>query len=121
METIGEFSRRENMRWLHRVILCIGVVALLPLGLLWAGGNPQEAAKPQVATDPQTGRAIGAKEMPPDELRKLIDQKAKMIIIDVRDETQFQKETIKGAIHVPYAELPARLKEIPKDTILVFT
>jgi len=109
------------MRWLHRIILCIGVVALLPAGLLWPRGNPQQSGKPQFATDPQTGRAVGAKEMAPDELRKLIDQKAKMIIIDIRGETQFQKETIKGAVHVPFAELETRLKEIPKDTILVFT
>lgn len=81
----------------------------------------QETGKPQIAVDPQTGRAVGAKEMAPDELRKLIEQKAKMIIIDVRDEAQYQSETIKGAVHIPFADLEARLKDIPKDTILAFT
>jgi len=39
----------------------------------------------------------------------------------VRDESQFQKETIKGAIHIPLEDIPKRLKDIPKDTILAFT
>jgi hypothetical protein len=89
----------------------------------WAGapaGAPQQAA-PQFPVDPQTGRAIGAKEMVPEALRALVDRKAPVMIIDVRDEAQFAKETIKGAVHVPLAELEARLEDIPKDTVLVFT
>jgi hypothetical protein len=109
------------MKGLLRIMLLIGVAAGPLVGLLFVHANPQGPGKPQVAVDPQTGRAVGAKAIVPDELRKLIDQKAKMIIIDVRDETQYEKETIKGAIYLPFAELEDRLKEIPKDTILVFT
>jgi 3-mercaptopyruvate sulfurtransferase SseA len=109
------------MKWLRQSILCVVVASVPAVGLLLAHAGPQDSGKPQMAIDPQTGRALEAKEMAPDELRKLIDQKAKMIIIDVRDEAQFQKETIKGAIYIPFAELEGRLKEIPKDTILVFT
>ena len=86
-----------------------------------ANSGSQDSSKPQIAMDPQTGRAIGAKEIVPDELTKLIEQKAKVIIIDVRDESQFQKETIKGAIHIPLEDVEKRLKEIPHDTVLVFT
>jgi 3-mercaptopyruvate sulfurtransferase SseA len=99
----------------------IGAFTLLFFaGMLCARGDFQ-AAKSQIEIDPQTGRAVRAKEMAPDELRKLIEQKAKTIIIDVRDEAQFQKETIKGAVHIPFADLEVRLKDIPKDTTLVFT
>lgn len=103
------------------VLLAGTATGLLLVGLSITKPDAQETGKPQIAVDPQTGRAVGAREMPPDELRKLIEQKAKTIIIDVRDEAQFQKETIKGAIHIPFADLEARLKEIPKDTTLVFT
>jgi 3-mercaptopyruvate sulfurtransferase SseA len=101
-------------------------VAMVAASLASAAALPQEAARPQGAAppfpvDPQTGRAIGAKEMAPDTLRELIEKKAPVIIIDVRDEAQFTQETIKGAVHVPFAELEARLKDIPKDTILAFT
>jgi hypothetical protein len=100
--------------------------ALLAGSLAAAAARPQAAAKPQAPApqfpvDPQTGRAIGAKEMAPDTLRDLIDKNAPVIVIDVRDEAQFTQETIKGAVHIPFAELEARLKDIPKDRILAFT
>lgn len=109
------------MKSLIRKILLAGVAAVLPGGPPLANPSFQDSARPQIEIDPQTGRAVGAKEMAPAALRKLIDEKAKMILIDVRDEGQFQKETIPGAIHIPFTDLEARLKEIPKDTILAFT
>lgn len=83
-------------------------------------GTAAQADK-KVQIDPQTGRAVGAREMTPDELKKLIDARGKVLIIDVRDPEAFQKETIKGAINIPIGQLEARLKDIPKDTTLVFT
>ncbi len=71
--------------------------------------------------DPQTGRAVGAKEISPEELKRLFDSKGKTLIIDVRDSSSFEKETIPGAIHIPLDQLKSRLKEIPKDTTLAFT
>ncbi len=109
------------MKFGIRIMLLWAAAALVPLASSTAWPGSQETGKPKVAVDPQTGRAVGAKEMQPDELKKLIEQKAKLIIIDVRDDADYQKETIKGAIHIPLENLGARLKEIPKDTVLVFT
>jgi rhodanese-related sulfurtransferase len=75
----------------------------------------------KVPTDPATGRAIGAKEMSPEELRARIDAASKTLIVDVRDPEEFAKETIKGAVNIPMAQLRNRLKDIPRDTNLVFT
>ena len=108
------------MNSILRTVLFCAFTIVLYAGISWAR-EVFQAAKTQIEVDPQTGRAVGAKEMAPDELRKLIEQKAKTIVIDVRDEAQFQKETIKGAVHIPFADLEARLKDIPKDTTLVFT
>jgi hypothetical protein len=109
------------MTYRHRAALVVvAAVAATTLSLA-ARPAPQEAAKPQLAIDPQTGRAIGAKEMAPEALKALVDQHAPVIIIDVRDEAQFAQETIKGAVYIPFADLETRLKEIPKDTVLVFT
>jgi hypothetical protein len=101
------------------IVFPLCLTHLICVAVIYAGS--QDPAKPQISTDPQTGRAIGAKEIVPDELKKLVEQKAKVIIIDVRDESQFQKETIKGAVHIPLADVENRLKDIPKDTVLVFT
>jgi rhodanese-related sulfurtransferase len=50
-----------------------------------------------------------------------MDGRAKMLLIDVREPDEFAKETIKGAINIPLGQLEGRLKDFPKDTILVFT
>ena len=71
--------------------------------------------------DPQTGRTIGAKDISPEELKSYINKKTKILIIDVRDPDSFAQETIKGAINIPLGQLEAKLKDIPKDTTLVFT
>jgi rhodanese-related sulfurtransferase len=69
----------------------------------------------------QTGQATGAKQIAPEDLRNLIDKNTKTLIIDVRDSDEFEKETIKGAINVPLAQLEPKLRDVPKDTTLVFT
>jgi 3-mercaptopyruvate sulfurtransferase SseA len=107
--------------WCRTVVVALVAAVTLPAGWPAAQPAPQETSARQVAIDPQTGRAIGAREMTPESLRTLIDRKAPLIVIDVRDEAQFEAETIKGAVHVPFADLEARLKDLPKDTILAFT
>jgi 3-mercaptopyruvate sulfurtransferase SseA len=93
--------------------IVIGVLALMLSSAF--------AQQPQFPTDPKTRRAIGAKEITPEQLRQRIDQKTKTLIIDVRDPEEFQEETIKGAINIPLAQLASKLKDIPKDATLVFT
>ena len=93
------------------------IFALLSLFLCAPDSTPQG----KVAVDEKTGRAVGAREMSPEELKSKIDAKANVLIIDVRDPEEFEKETIKGAINIPVGQLEDRLKNIPKDTVLVFT
>jgi 3-mercaptopyruvate sulfurtransferase SseA len=74
-----------------------------------------------IQVDPQTGRAVGAREISAEDVKKLVDAHGKVLVIDVREPDSFQKETIKGAINIPLGQLESRLKDIPKDTTLVFT
>jgi len=97
-------------------VACILQLLVLALAL----GTAAQADK-KFEVDPQTGRAVGAREMTPEELNKLIGAHGKVLIIDVREPEAFQKETIKGAVNIPIGQLEARLKDIPKDTTLVFT
>jgi 3-mercaptopyruvate sulfurtransferase SseA len=71
--------------------------------------------------DPQTKWAIGAKPKPADELKKQLDGGSAVLIIDVRPAASFEKETIPGAINIPLAELEDHLKNMSKDTFIVFT
>jgi hypothetical protein len=97
----------------HAVILST-VIALIALPVLAAG---QSLPYP---TDAQTGRA-GAKEMTAAELKQKIDAGERVLVIEVRDVSFYEKETIPGAIHIPFANLQEALKDIPKDRTLVFT
>ena len=74
-----------------------------------------------VQVDPQTGRAAGAKQMSAEDVKKLLDLHGKVMVIDVRETDAFQKETIQGAVNIPLGQLESKLKDIPKDTTLVFT
>jgi hypothetical protein len=84
---------------------------------------PMLAGEPSLPypRDPQTGRAVGAKEMAAAELKQKIDAGEPVLVIEVRDASFYEKETIPGAIHIPFAHLQEALQEIPKDRTLVFT
>ena len=81
----------------------------------------QQQPPPQFPVDPQTGRAIGARQISPEDVARALGTTKKVVIIDVREPDTFAKETIKGAINIPIGELEGRLKDFPKDTLLVFT
>ncbi len=44
----------------------------------------------------------------------LLMNRAKVLILDVRDEVEFAKGHIQGAKHIPQAELAGRIKEVEK-------
>jgi 3-mercaptopyruvate sulfurtransferase SseA len=55
------------------------------------------------------------------DLKKKLDSGEKFLLIDVREDWELKQDgAIPGAIHIPVAELDARMKDIPKDVELVF-
>jgi rhodanese-related sulfurtransferase len=66
-------------------------------------------------------RSASAKETPADELKRRIDAGEKVLVIDVRSDEEAKSGSIPSAVHVPLAQLEARMKDIPKDVRLVFT
>jgi len=93
-------------------------LAIAALSLCAASSLAQQQRRYEV--DPKTKRAVGAKQTPADELKKQLDA-GTVMIIDVRPPANFQKETIPGAINVPLEQLDGYLKNIAKDTYIVFT
>jgi rhodanese-related sulfurtransferase len=60
------------------------------------------------------GGVIFAEQIPADEWKK-------MLVIDARNEAQFTKAHIPGAIHMDWREVLARRQEIPKDkAVLIY-
>lgn len=79
-----------------------------------------------VAISSQRGAAEEQKAKQPEriavnDLKKKLDSGEKFLLIDVREDWEIKQDgAIPGAIHIPVAELDARMKDIPKDVEVVF-
>ncbi len=58
------------------------------------------------------------KEVNANELKQLIDSKADFILIDVREDYEFEEANINGTL-IPMGEVMDRVNEIPKDKQVV--
>jgi rhodanese-related sulfurtransferase len=62
----------------------------------------------------------GVKELTAEELAKLLEQPGKVFFLDVREPGEIQAlGSVKGYVNIPMSQLPARLREIPKDKVIV--
>src|SRR5438093_9497464 len=95
----------------------IAGLAIAGLSLFAASSFAQQR---RYEVDPKTKWAVRAKQTPADELKKQLEA-GTVMIIDVRQPSSFEKETIPGAINVPLDQLEGYLKKLSKDTYIVFT
>jgi rhodanese-related sulfurtransferase len=58
-------------------------------------------------------------EMGPVELKRLLDEKGSLMVIDVRDRDSYAKEHVPGAANIPLTELQKRLNDLPHEKTLV--
>lgn len=58
------------------------------------------------------------KEITPQELKKLIDEKADFVLIDVREPDEFEEVNIHGKL-IPMGDVMSRKDEIPRDKKVV--
>ena len=59
-------------------------------------------------------------ELGPHNLKRLLDEDASQtVVLDVRSQEGFDAGHIPGAVHIPFEELPRRLKELPKNRNIV--
>ena len=66
-------------------------------------------------------RSATAKETTAEALKRRLDAGEKVLVVDVRTDEEVKTGTIPGAIHIPFEQLEARMKDIPRDVQLVFT
>lgn len=60
------------------------------------------------------------RELSAEELAKLLEQPDKVFFLDVREPYEIQAMgSVKGYVNIPMSQLPARLREIPKDKVIV--
>lgn len=66
-------------------------------------------------------RSATARETTAEALKRKLDAGEKVLVVDVRTDEEVKTGTIPGAIHIPFEQLQARMKDIPRDVQLVFT
>lgn len=60
------------------------------------------------------------KELDTAELGKLLEQPGKVFFLDVREPYEIEHlGSVKGYVNIPLSQLEARLKEVPKDKLIV--
>jgi rhodanese-related sulfurtransferase len=68
----------------------------------------------------QDDAARKIKQLTTDELKELVDSGKKFFFLDVREPKEIEElGTIDGYVNIPLSQLESRLKEIPKDALIV--
>ena len=64
---------------------------------------------------------MAAERIPISELKKKLDQKKNLVVVDVREKSEIKESgAIPGAIHIPMAQIEKRAGELPKNAEIVF-
>jgi rhodanese-related sulfurtransferase len=64
---------------------------------------------------------MAAERIPIPELKKKLESKKKVIVVDVREASEIKESgAIPGAIHVPIRQIEKRMAEFPQSAELVF-
>jgi len=59
-------------------------------------------------------------ETSPDVLKEKLENGERILVIDVRSKEELNTASIPGAIHIPMAQLSARMKDVSKGVQIVF-
>jgi predicted sulfurtransferase len=54
-----------------------------------------------------------------EELKEKLDAGADLVVVDVRSKEEFDQGHIPGAVSIPYAEIEARYRELPRDKEII--
>jgi rhodanese-related sulfurtransferase len=64
---------------------------------------------------------MAAQRIPISELKNKLDEKEKLVLVDVRDRKEVSESgSIPGAIHIPMSEVEKHIGQLPKDSEIVF-
>lgn len=66
-----------------------------------------------------TGEEVTYKNIDVDKLKLKIDDQEDILVIDVRDEAEFNKEHIKGATYISFENILSKKEELPKEKEII--
>jgi len=85
------------------------------------GGAQQSGAENRQAATQNEEENIPADRITARELKRMMDAKEDVVIIDNRDGSSYVGSTVKvkGAIHITLNELESKMKDLPKNKLIV--
>lgn len=67
----------------------------------------------------ETGMEIKAEIITAEQAKEMMDQNKECVILDVRDQSEYDEGHIPGAILIPYTEIENRAEELPDKNQLI--
>lgn len=67
----------------------------------------------------ETGMEIKAEIITAEQAKEMMDQNKECVILDVRDQSEYDEGHIPGAILIPYTEIKNRAEELPDKNQLI--
>lgn len=80
----------------------------------------KDEARRQPASPPPAPEPIQINEITPHQLKARLDNGNEVVVVDMRQQWEYQHGHIPGAVHMFVNEIPARFKELPQDKEIVF-
>ncbi len=104
-----------------RFLISIAVTTFAVLGLLACNSVERQlssAAPVNPSSSASSPQKADARRITTVELKGLMD-KGQAFVVDVRTEASFKAGHVKGAVLIPHKEVAARIKELPRDKMIV--
>jgi rhodanese-related sulfurtransferase/thiol-disulfide isomerase/thioredoxin len=79
----------------------------------------REPEAPQSSEPSKTEKAAKAPRITVEDLKKMMDEGATVVIVDTNEEMNYKMKHIKGAVHFPWAKVIGDPGPLPKDKLLV--
>jgi len=111
---------KKHVTWFLVLILMIGALAFL-YGRADSQLTPSPASQPNQSSNSQssTTETKTYQNIPAKELNNWLNAGKDILLIDVREPSEFKDGYIKGAINIPLGQFENRLQEIPKEKDVV--
>ena len=87
-------------------------LAIITVATVFAGCTQKTSNEQTEATQVNIGTYY---QIPQDEAKKIMDEESDYIIVDAREQSEYDEGHIKGAIVIPYTEIEQKAEEMLPD------